>query len=502
MNFRLILLSCTATLVSALATMLFASPSYAEVGAYETEQVSWRSGDAEISGTLLTPEGEGPHPAVVLVHGSGPVTRSSLMTQPEIQGEGIAESFAGAGITTLVYDKRGSGESTGGGDYTYDELARDALGGVRLLRGRDDVDPDEVGLWGISEGGWIVPLAASRSDDVAFAVVVSASGYPPASQELWAIRNNLDYSHAPKSLMDATTKAWKVVYGASALPVPESARRALGNLHFDPVQYWRHVDQPVLAVYGAQDKAVPPSRSAVILEQTLSDGGNQDHRILTFTDTSHSILISSNGFDYPPGKLRYTPGYLAAMSGWVLAETDNGGPGISESVLTETSGQTPASGPPLIDPDEVPFYGSAGIQVILIIVFVVVFACAVAVGAVSMLRRRRREFLRTPGAESWVIPLTTAVCVLDLAVLIGFLAFISKVISVEGLGPPPLWTALQALETLSVVLTVTLLAATTAEIYQGTSMTLPGRTARLLVVASAILFVPFLLYWDLVFPGS
>lgn len=204
---------------------------------YETEQVSWRSGDLTIRGTLLMPRGEGSHPAVVFVHGSGAATRSSLMAQPEIQGESVAESFAGVGIAALVYDKRGSGESTGEHAYAYEDMAKDALGGVRLLRGRNDVDPGKVGLWGISEGGWIVPMAASRSEEVAFCVVVSASGFSPARQEFWRIRNNLEHSGTPASLIEATTKAWGVVYGASVLPLPTSAERTLSNLHFDPLPF-------------------------------------------------------------------------------------------------------------------------------------------------------------------------------------------------------------------------------------------------------------------------
>ena len=58
-------------------------------------------------------KGEGPHPAVAFVHGSGPAPRSSFMAQPEIRGEGLAETFARAGTAALVYGKRGFGESMG-----------------------------------------------------------------------------------------------------------------------------------------------------------------------------------------------------------------------------------------------------------------------------------------------------------------------------------------------------------------------------------------------------
>lgn len=491
-------LPCSAVCLCVLASFFLTEPALASTRPYVTEEVSWHSSDARISGTLLVPEGEGPHPTIVLVHGSGPATRETLMKQPEIRGEGIAESFARAGIATLVYDKRGSGESTGESSYTYEQLAGDALGGVRLLRARDDIDSDEVGLWGISEGGWIVPMAASRSEDVAFAIVVSASGLSPARQQLWRIRNNLDRSGVPEDLLDTTTKAWKVVYSLSKLPLPEAARGVLENLHFDPITSWRKVDQPVLAVYGDEDKSVLPAESARILAEALREGGNRGLTVLSFPDADHSLIVSGDGYSYPSGKLRYVPGYLEAMTGWVREEMGDSAPDAPRRLAKGRSDKIPASETPIPgNLAQVPWYGTAGVQIGLMMGFVVVFASAVFQAA----RGRTRSPVDSPEKSNAVRrlrSLVTLVSALDLVVLVGLVAFVAEVVRIEGLGPPPAWSLLQALGTLCALLTLALLIATAAARLRGIGTSPVSRAGTLLVMSTTVFFVPFMLYWNLV----
>ncbi|MGH3388269.1 MAG: alpha/beta hydrolase family protein, partial [Actinomadura sp.] len=116
-------------------------------------------GGLTLHGTVLAPEKAAPRrPGVVLVTGSGSgVPREHLLTE--------ATEFARRGLAVLIYDKRSVGYTTF--RRSYSELADDALAALRTLRAQPGVDPTKVGLWGLSEGGWVVPLAASRSADVA-----------------------------------------------------------------------------------------------------------------------------------------------------------------------------------------------------------------------------------------------------------------------------------------------------------------------------------------------
>ena len=109
-----------------------------------------------------------PYPSVVFVHGSG--------TPPRQQFNFWADQFTRLGFAVLVFDKRGSGSSAGDwreADFT--DLARDVLACVDVLKARSDVDPKQIGLFGQSQGGWVAPLAASLSPDIAWLALVSGA---------------------------------------------------------------------------------------------------------------------------------------------------------------------------------------------------------------------------------------------------------------------------------------------------------------------------------------
>jgi len=129
----------------------------------EEESISFESDGARLSARLDLPAGPGPHPAIVLLHGSG----SDAGTEYLYNGD----FFAAHGIAALVYDKRGTGRSEGTYTFDYEQLARDAVAAVQFLKARSDIDPERIGLAGYSQGGWVAPLAASLSEDVRFVLV-------------------------------------------------------------------------------------------------------------------------------------------------------------------------------------------------------------------------------------------------------------------------------------------------------------------------------------------
>src|SRR5258708_1773862 len=134
------------------------------------ETVHFDSDGISLAGTLVLPEGSQAHPAAVLFHGSGPQKRD-LFT---------ARWFASEGIAALAYDKRGVGESSG--DFRkvpFMELCDDGLGAIKYLKSRKEIDAKRIGVWGLSQGGWLGPLAASRSAGVAFVIAVSGPGVSP-----------------------------------------------------------------------------------------------------------------------------------------------------------------------------------------------------------------------------------------------------------------------------------------------------------------------------------
>jgi len=174
--------------VAVLALTLAASAASATPGtvsftASGERDLTFRNGDVELSGTLLVPSGTGPFPAVVFLPGSGPHVRAGFKP--------YADEFAKLGVASLFYDKRGSGESKGSWvTSSLDDLANDAVAAVTLLKGMKEIDSTRIGFWGVSQGGWVAPLAASKMGNAAFLIVVSGGGVTPRESEMFAYRQH------------------------------------------------------------------------------------------------------------------------------------------------------------------------------------------------------------------------------------------------------------------------------------------------------------------------
>ncbi|HKP38723.1 MAG TPA: alpha/beta fold hydrolase [Pyrinomonadaceae bacterium] len=186
------------------------------------EEVTFKNGDVTLAGTLLTPtdseqwavgsEQQGsrrtrvaktkdlrPRPAIVFTHGGGPQLREMFW--------GLGYLYAARGFVVLSYDKRGAGKSTGNWrDASFQDLADDAVAAAKFLQSRTDINPKQIGFWGLSQGGWIAPLAASRFPDAAFAIALSGGGLTPAETELFDTEYELSKAgYTKEEINDALT---------------------------------------------------------------------------------------------------------------------------------------------------------------------------------------------------------------------------------------------------------------------------------------------------------
>lgn len=301
-----------------------------------------------LAGTVVWPQGAGPFPAVVISHGSGPGHRDQALYRTE------AFRYARQGVAALVYDKRGCGES--GGDWrsaSLDDLARDALAGLRALQASPRIRGDAIGVAGHSQGGWIAPLVATLSPDVAFVIATSASGLDPMAQSLHhnanemraagfgpaeieaaqALRRRLyDGVRAggfPEALeRDLTTASKQPWFAASALPTPPIAAVSNGEramLLFDPLPVWRAVRVPVLAIWGADDIHLPAARSRDLVARELAAGGNTAISLHVVPAATHGFMRSPDGdaaWDFPRGELVVERQVSAWLRQHVVAGTE------------------------------------------------------------------------------------------------------------------------------------------------------------------------------------
>lgn len=315
------------------------------------EQVSFPSGDVIIAGTLRLPATPGRHPAVIYVHGSGPGTRNQISL--------LAHFFLHRGIAVLGYDKRGVGGSTG--DWRrvdFPALASDALGAVGFLCGRPDIDPDRIGLFGISQGGWVVSLAASRSPDVAFFISHSGPGVGPRKQEFTMLTNIMSMSGLSKEDIDGVLKAMGLLYEygrtgkngktldaliqrlgqnpklADFLPPPSSEiqreklyeKQKMGDpgwfLHldidYDPIPALRRVRCPGLFIFGKHDYTVPVDESVRRIEAALKETENETCQVVVLPNAGHGVMeIDPDNPAQPASPMRIADGYLRLLGDWL-----------------------------------------------------------------------------------------------------------------------------------------------------------------------------------------
>ncbi len=279
---------------------------------YTRESVTFHNGGVTLAGTLLIPRTRGPHPAIVLVHGSQAQTRWGTPLF-------LANRFARQGIAALVYDKRGSGESTG--DWTtatYGDIANDALAGVHFLQQRPDIRAAQVGASGHSEGGAIVAMMAALSHDVAFIISADGTAGPSYQQDLFRVHNILESNgltaddvtkamafydrwlqvarsgQGRDQLEPEIRKAQKEAWFDLVAPPPpdhwawtEYRKRA----DFDSLTYWAKVKVPVLLVYGELDENVPAAKSLKQIDDALHADHNPDYTEILVPGAQHNLTV-------------------------------------------------------------------------------------------------------------------------------------------------------------------------------------------------------------------
>jgi pimeloyl-ACP methyl ester carboxylesterase len=231
------------------------------------------SGEVRLGYTLDLPAGAGPFPAVVFGHGSGRTTRD--------EARGLASRLVASGFAVLRYDKRGVGESTGvyenvgvgNATRVLGLLADDMAAGVAFLRTRPEIDPRRVGFMGVSQAGWIIPLAAQRAPNVAFMVLVVG---PTVSVGLEIYYSDLaEFSTVPLDQVQAQLGAFQ------------------GPAGFDPRPTLETLSVPGLWLLGDADRSIPTPQTVAVLESLRASG--RPYRWIVYPGASHGMRDASGG---------------------------------------------------------------------------------------------------------------------------------------------------------------------------------------------------------------
>jgi len=328
-----------------------------------SEDVTFYNGAVRLAGTVTVPKGTGRHPAVILIHGAG-------LTIPTRDFGYWSSYFSGHGVAVLAFDKRGGGASSGDANTaTYEDLADDVLAGLAYLQSRGDIDPNRIGFYGTSNGGYIAPLAAARSGGrAAFITVRSGSARRVGDNIAYEVGNDLrsqGFSEAEVAQAVAirqrvtdfvishptiTTLAWdslkaevsavsserwfpwsRVLWVPRVVPTDSMAVAYLDKLRsewqYDPLPYWRVARVPVYIMLGGLDRSVPTAESAPLLREALAAAGNGDATVRVFDRGNHGLLESRTGYDSETRALsHYVSGFQDDLVRWMNAHVETPSP--------------------------------------------------------------------------------------------------------------------------------------------------------------------------------
>lgn len=257
-----------------------------DLGSRTRVDVTLESRGAELRGALDLPSTDGPHPAIVWVHGSGD---ERLDDRSPLYTEQVDPRFA-----VFFYER--SPKATG----RFEELAQDVVAAVDAVRSHDDIDADAVGLLALGVGGWITPLAARRENGVSFAVILSGPVVSVGEENL--------FEKLTGSLGCAPT----------GIPDAEIQRRvnAARPSHFDPRPALARVDVPVLWLYGGLDTQQPVAKDLGVLKALKAEG--KEFATAVFPKANHELLVSQTGTCWEGRRGRgVTPGLSPALNGWL-----------------------------------------------------------------------------------------------------------------------------------------------------------------------------------------
>ncbi len=317
---------------------------------FEMKSVQIHNGPVTLSGTLTLPATDTAHPCVVLQGGGSQPGMLDAQDAffPKYLNQ-MAHELARGGIATLWYDMRGADLSHKEYlEFTLEDFADDAVAAVQFLKKRPEIDSNRIGLCGLSEGGWTVALAASRSKEVDFLILLESPSLPveeaevagarargATEEEIQQMRRFYQASRSGK--LDAAMEAGIRKYATETLnKLPEEQRVPLDQfvqaqidrilspnfrylLDFQPEEVFRKIQCPTLALIGELGFMGSVKGPLEAMKAAFQAGGNTAFTTRTIPRASHIFTDAKAGpQELIPSKIVFAPGFPDVISDWIM----------------------------------------------------------------------------------------------------------------------------------------------------------------------------------------
>ncbi|MGJ7903099.1 alpha/beta hydrolase family protein [Lysobacter sp. 1R34A] len=334
---------------------------------FDVTETRFQGNGVELRGRLVLPPGEGPVPLVVLVHGSENYSGVDLYH--------LQNLFPANGVGVFVYDKRGTGGSTGKYNQNFYQLSDDAAAALREAKRLAGPRAGRTGFHGGSQGGWVAPLAASKEPQAEFVVV----GFGLADGVLAEDRDQVAMDLRAAGFGDAPTLAkarevsdatgliassdgqrgwqeldalrakyaaqpwWKALKGEYTGQVINSTRaEVLAELakqdvdlswDYDPMPVLRSLPAPQLWILGGSDLEAPSDETQKRLVGLAGEG--RPITTVLFPQSDHGMLDFEIDAKGERRHTRVAEGYFAMQLDWIKRGKLDGQPYGRSKVLAE-----------------------------------------------------------------------------------------------------------------------------------------------------------------------
>jgi dienelactone hydrolase len=236
-------------------------PAYSKPDTFKEREVTVGDGEFKLPGTLTVPNGAGPFPAVVLVHGSGPNDRDETVVGTKVFKD-LAEGLASRGIVVLRYEKRTKQHQTRMAGLKHltvaDETVDDAAKAAAMLRTQKEVDGTKVYMVGHSLGGYLAPRIADEDGKLAGLVLMAGNVQPIEDlvvDQVQAVGGNAGAVENAKTLQAKVKKLERGDEDGPAVGgVPPSYWIDLKD--YNPAEHAKRLGIPMLILQGERDYQV------------------------------------------------------------------------------------------------------------------------------------------------------------------------------------------------------------------------------------------------------
>jgi dienelactone hydrolase len=285
-------------------------PAYSKADTFTDRPVTVGEGEWKLAGTLSVPNGAGPFPAVVLVHGSGPNDRDETVGAAKVFRD-LAEGLASRGIVVLRYEKRtrqyGARASAAKNFTVADETVDDAAKAAALLRAQKEVDPAKVFVLGHGLGGYVAPRIADEDGKLAGLIILGGNVRPLED----VVMDQLQWIGAQQSALDQAkaiqARVKKLEPGDEDSPAVMGASPSywLDLRGYNPAEKAKSLGIPMLILQGERDYEVP-MKDFDMWKSTL--GGAKNVTVKSYPALNH-LFIAGEGKSLPAEYAK--PGHVA-----------------------------------------------------------------------------------------------------------------------------------------------------------------------------------------------